>query len=366
MVNNIIEIRVTGKGTDLNPNAGSGGGSSGGLLAAGGKLGMIAGAAIGIFTILKDMLWVFKPIMTILKQIARTLGLFLQPIAELLFLLIRPLLDFIRPLAMLFRAMFMPVMGLLREYSAVMSHQMSSGDIAGATQTGFDMIGLALGGFFIALANVVGQVLISLIGNLLETLTNGLIDGIVLILNPLMVVIDKVFRTDLADALLDSAENLKNNVSASFKNGINSASEALHLGTSTMMQELVNIHTEKLTTLKRDINIIMPEIVEPQTEAARNTADSVSSSMMTMSDNTALATNSMRSTIQSNFSLFGGTNTIPGMFSSGLIKMRASVQVFTEDMEKYARRARSALSSAESAASRARSIEFNLIRIGSG
>jgi len=346
MSNYIIDVRVSG-GTDVSPSGSAKSGTgAGGLLEAGGKLGLIAGAAMAMLSVLKEMLWVFKPVQNLLKGIMRTLGLFLQPIAELLFLLVKPLLDFIRPLAMLFRAMMMPVMNILRQYSAVMSQQMASGDYAGATQTGVDMIGLALGGFFISMANVLGQVLISLVGNLLSTLATSLIDGLYTLVRPLL----DVFLGDAAMAKIDaSVASLNDKITTGFDNGIAFASQALTNGTGVMMDGLVGYYTAKLETLKSTIEIgAQAGIVAPLENVVTNTADSIAVQTSNLQVNTNSSLNLMQTDVNTMMGL-NSSGSIPNQFQGGLTIMKTAINVFVDDAVDAGNKIASALRKAQSA-----------------
>jgi len=341
----IIDVRVSG-GTDVSPGGGSSTGTgAGGLLEAGGKLGVIAGAAMAMLSVLKDILWVFKPVQNLLKGIARTLGLFLQPIAELLFLLVKPLLDFIRPLALLFRAMMMPVMNLLRQYSSTMSQQMASGDYAGATQTGVDMIGLALGGFFISMANTIGQVLIGVVGNLLSTLATSLIDGLYTLIRPLL----DVFLGDAAMAKIDaSVAMLNDKITTGFDNGIKFASEALTNGTTTMMDGLVGYYTTKLEELKSTVEIgAQTGIVAPLNNAVMNT----SASITTQTDNLQTTTSNSLNLMKTDVTNIMGTtlsSSVPSQFQGGLNIMQNAIGVFVDNAVEAGNKISSILSSARS------------------
>jgi hypothetical protein len=357
---NIIEIKVSG-GTSVTGGTSGGSGGGSGLLGAGGKLGILAGAAMLTVSLLKEMIWSVKPVLNLLKGIARTLGVFLEPIASLLFLLIKPLLDFIRPLALIFRAMMAPVMGLLRQFSAVMSQQMASGDTSGAMSTGLDMITLGLSGFFIAFANVSGNLLISAIGGVLETMTLGLIDAVTGMMYPVLLVFDRIFRTDLAGALLASAELLKTDVSLAFQDGISYAQNALTEGTQTMMNGLVEIYTNKLTALQETVETNLPLAVNPLEETLPNTLASVGTAVGTLQTDTTKSLTTMSGDITTYMNTTT-TGSIPVMFNDGLKYMEQSVNSFATAAVLAGNKIESALRSAEKA--RKNSIQIGLINIG--
>ncbi len=364
MTSSIIEIRVAGTGTDISPRGGSGGGG-GGLLAVGGKLGLIAGAAMAVVSILKDMLWVFKPVQALLKMIARTLGLFLEPIAQFATALLQPILAFIRPMALLFRAMMAPVMGLVREYSGVMSAQIGSGDMLGAAQTGTKMVTLMLGGFFISLGQVIGDMLITSIGGAFKGFTFALIDLAVMLISPITILLDKFIPgvNGMTDALMNSAEDLKTGVANTFDEGIEYAKEALRTGTNTMMEGWINTFEKDLEKLKNTIEIKTPEAIDPFEKVLTNTGASVAIQAQNLQYNVSDSMGNMEKKV--NLTL-GSTNylSIPNIFNRSMDSLTNSLLTFTRNSEDYARRIRSALSTAESAASSARSIEFNLLKIG--
>jgi len=356
----IIEVRVAGTGTDVNPGGSSGSSGSSGLLGAGSKLGILAGAAMAVVGLLKDMLWVFKPVLNVLKMIARTLGLFLEPIAQLLFLLIQPLLAFLKPLTMLFRAMMAPVMNLLRQQSAVMSQQMGAGDYIGASQTGIDMIGLAMGGFFIAMADVIGTMLINIVGNLLKTLSISLIEGLYTLIRPLL----DVFLGNKAMSVIDeSVTTFTDSLSTSFGDGITYATESLHTGTNEMMNALIGYYTTKLAETKTTIETDFPGVIAPFTDVITNTAESVPGQVTIMETNINTALKGI-STDTTTYMTAGGSSSIPSTFSSGLQLMELSMQVFAESTVEYGTKIANALSSAQSSASKARAVQIGLINIG--
>jgi hypothetical protein len=357
---NIIEIKVTNGTSITGGTKGGSGGTGGGMLGASTGLAKLIGLTQIMHELLKELLWAFKPVINILKGIARTLGTFLEPIASLLFLLIKPLLDFIRPLAMIFRAMMAPVMGLLRQFSAVMSHQMASGDTSGAMSTGLDMITLGLSGFFIAFANVAGNLLISAIGGILETMTTGLIDFIVLMMVPITSMIDRIFRTDLTGALLDSAESLKTDVSLAFQEGISYAQGALTECTQTMMNGLVEIYTNKLTSLQETVETNLPLAVDPLEETLPNTLASVGTAVGTLQTDTNTALTTMNEDITTYMNTTT-TGSIPVMFSDGLKYMEDSVNSFATAAVLAGKKISSALRSAEKA--KKSTIQIGLINI---
>lgn len=357
---NIIEIKVT-NGTSITGGTTGGSGGGGGLLGASTGLAKLIGLTQIMHELLKELLWAFKPVINILKGIARTLGVFLEPIAQMLFLIIKPLLDFIRPLAMIFRAMMAPVMGLLRQFSAVMSQQMASGDFSGAASTGLDMVTLGLSGFFIAFANVSGNLLISAIGGVLETMTLGLIDAVTGMMYPVLLVFDRIFRTDLAGALLDSAESLKTDVSLAFQDGISYAQGALTDGTQTMMDGLVEIYSNKLLALQETVETNLPLAVDPLTDTLPNSLASVGTAVGTLQTDTTKSLTTMSGDITTYMNTTT-TGSIPVMFNDGLKYMEQSVNSFATAAVIAGNKISSALKSAENA--RKNSIQIGLINIG--
>lgn len=362
MSNYIIDVRISG-GTDVSPSGGSTRGMGlGGIAGASAQLGLIAGGTMAIVGLLKDMLWVFKPILNLIKGITRTLGLFLQPIAELLFLLVKPLLDFVRPLALLFRAMMMPVMSLLRQYSGVLTAQVASGDNAGAMTTGLDMITLALSGVFVSLAGVIGDVFLGAMQGMLVGVSDFMIGLVSNMLLPVFALIDKVFKTSLVDNLLISTNALKTTVSDSIKGTFDKVRDNLRDGTTIMMDGLVSKYSTKLEDLKGTIIIGSEDgIITPFTDVVETVSENISLETMNLTTNTKATLSDMRYNVEH---VMSGNNSIPSVFKSGLNQLSFDLNVFVSDAEEMGRRIKSALSSAQSSVFEINALGKNIIRIG--
>lgn len=338
---NIIEVRVVTGGTSLNPSKGSDG-SAGSMIGAGAGLAKLIGVTEIMHTLLKDLLSSFKPVLTLLRTIVKLLGEFLRPIAEFAIALLQPFLAFLKPMVMLFRALMAPVMHLLRQFSNVMTSQVASGDYTGAAATGVDMIGLMLGGFFISMANVLGTMLINIIGNLLSTLATGIVTGLYTLIRPIL----DIFLNDSQLAKIDAkvaAINLT--IEGLFDTGIASATTALQDGTDKMMGALVGHYTDKLETLKSNTELLMPKIVKPYEDTATSTEASVSKTMTTLDTNVKTATTHMTTNMNNAFNTVG-LFSIPSKFGTGLSSMLTATSEFTTSMEGYATRIKAALASA--------------------
>ena len=271
----VLRILPTGGtgigGTTPKGSSAAGGGMLGGLGKMVGILGVIGIAVQFIMGFVKDVFAVFKPVMAIIKSMARMIGTFLQPIAEIMIILIRPLLDLIRPLVIIFKSMMAPVMSLIREFSAVMNQQMASGDTGGAMATGVNIIGLALGGMLIAAADVIGTMLIDVIGGLLSLVTQTLVTNIGGILATLV----GIFSKSKAEKIRQNILDLNAGIATTFKAGTDYAKEVLHTGTGIMMDALITKFEEKLTDIKSTLppsfsNTLDLSIVKPTEEVYAN------------------------------------------------------------------------------------------------
>jgi hypothetical protein len=236
---------------------------------------------------------------------------------------------------------------MMREYSNVMTAQIAGGDTQGAMQTGTDMVGLALGGFFIALADIVGTMLINVLGSLLSTVTTGLIDLVTILLVPLFGTIDALFRTNLVGQLLESADNLKTNVAASFEEGIAYATDALHNGSQIMMEGLIDIHRTNLDNLKETVGVTFPEAIQPFNDVIANTSESTAVQVQDMQTKTNTSLTTMGSDVDNYMDLFGNKS-IPATFAGGLGTMKRAMDDFATAAQQAGSRISSALRSAQS------------------
>jgi hypothetical protein len=182
-------------------------------------------------------------------------------------------------------------------------------------------------------------------------------------MHPVISLFDKIFKTDLADALLVSAENLKNNVSIAFQDGMAYATNALQSGTQIMMDGLIGFYTTKLETLKSNTEILMPGIVKPFEDTLTNTTASVSGTMTTLDSNVKTATTNMTNNVNNAFSEVG-IFSIPSKFGKGLSTMQIATSNFTDSMETYAQRIKSALSSAQREEKKIRVLGVTVATIG--
>jgi len=362
MVSNIIEIRVAGKGTDVNPSSGKSSSASmgGGLVGLGAGIGALVGFASITTELLKSLLFAFEPVLSILKGIMKTLGLFLAPIAEFAIAILQPFLSFLRPIVLLFRAMMAPVMNLIRGFSNIMSSQMASEDLTGALATGSNIITLMLGGLFISFADVLGTMLIQGIGFAIESISSLFIDLVFGLFRPLLGLIP-IIGDDLQAGWDVLKEDIKGGLHSSIQTGVNFATQSLHNGTQTMMEGLVNIYTDKLTTLQGEVNTIMPTVVSPITDTLTNTSASVGNTMTGLQNNT----NSALTTIDSDVGTYLGNGTTSGTIPQ---RFNSALQVMGQDMDAFAKRAGEAGTKIRNALNNAKvsfnNLQFNLVKIG--
>lgn len=206
MANDKLTLEIVTKSSASGTGGDTGGAIGGGTKGkTGGTLGALS-KLIAVVGVVVNLLWSFKPVITLLSQLAKMIGLFLQPIAETLLLIIKPIMTMLKPIVMAFRNMMAPFMDIIRQASILMNKQAAAGDTGGMAKTGNFMMRTIMKPFFMIMANIFGKMLFI---DGAKMLKNTLIDMISLALEGLFGVIDKLFGTDLVAQLEVSTENLK-------------------------------------------------------------------------------------------------------------------------------------------------------------
>jgi len=158
-----------------------------------GVLGMIGKLAI-IGKLLTDMLYVFKPVLSMLSQIAKLIGMFLQPIAEVMVILLRPILILLRPILMVFRLMMQPFMKLIRQAGVDMAQAAAEGNTGAVMAFGNFIIGTLIKPLVLILANELGKVLLDGIGLLSKVIVDALITVVTALLMVVTVPLDLIIN----------------------------------------------------------------------------------------------------------------------------------------------------------------------------
>jgi hypothetical protein len=224
-----------------------------------GAVKSIAGLGIlvaGVLSLLKEMFWSIKPVLSVISAIAKTIGMFLQPIAETFTLLLIPILTLLRPIVLAFNVMLAPFMSLIREMGALANQQAAAGDTGGLMQTSSLMLQTIFGGFFIVMADIVGTIIFDLADSIGTLLITAFYDMGILFASA----IDSVFGTNLAEGL----EQNKQDSLDILHNGIDALKTTLHTGTETMLNDLYTNMSTKLTELgstlpqQMELNIVKP------------------------------------------------------------------------------------------------------------
>jgi len=175
--------------------AGTGGGESTGAGVSGkgslGVLGVIGKLAI-MGKLLTDMLYVFKPVLSVLGQIAKMIGQFLQPIAEVMIILLRPILILLRPVLMAFKIMLQPFMKLINRAGADMAQAAAAGNTGAVGALGGFVIGTIFKPLILILSNELGKVLLDAIGFLAKLLLGVLVVVVTAFLLPITGALDAV------------------------------------------------------------------------------------------------------------------------------------------------------------------------------
>jgi len=312
-----------------------------GLLSGMGKLvglgTIITGGIQTALSVLSSIFDAFRPVLSVLQAIGKTLSVFLQPIAEMLTYLLEPLLNVLTPMSLMFNALMGPVMNLVRQYSNVMNQQIAAGDTKGATTTSMDMISLMFSGFFLSLADVLGKMLINIIGNLLKTTTNGIITFV----EEIMVGIASIFSKKEADKIRKNADDLKYALGSSIDDSITTTQSTLDTGIAVMMDGLISTHQEKLDKIKDnmpsyintslDVGVVQPiEGVMSDTKASmpitisdsldKGVGQPMKNAFISMRDNTA------------DYFDDKNNNSINTKFKNGLDNISASMSDFVNDI----------------------------------
>jgi hypothetical protein len=333
-----------GFGADqVSPNGGSSQASrSGGMLGGIGKLvglgSIIAGGIQAGLSVLSSIFDAFKPVLSVLQAIGKTLSVFLQPIAEMLTYLLQPLLDVLTPMSLMFNALMGPVMNLVREYSNVMSQQVASGDTQGAASTSMNMISLIFQGFFLSLADVVGKIIIDTVGNLLKKTTTGIIS----VIEEVMVGVVSIFSKSKAEEIRQNAADLKLAIGMSFDESIEKTKTTLTDGVSIMMEDLITSHEEKLNKIKDNMpstinNSLDIGVVQPIEGTMSNTKASMPIVIEDTLDKGVgqpmkEAFRSMRNDIEDYFD-DRSDKSINSKFRKGLDSIRNDMDDFVDDIE---------------------------------
>ena len=280
-----------------------GGSSSLGILGIIGKLALVG-------KLLMDMFYVFKPVLNILSQIAKMLGMFLQPIAEVMVILLRPILILLRPILMAFRLMMQPFMKLIQQAGMDMAQAAATGDTKAVGAFGSFIVGTLFKPLFLIMANELGKVLLDAIGFLSKVIVDALIYVVTsllmvitvpldLIINLIKLIVKGVLQlakaivsivpgwlmgndrkteiTDwltktidsidpsqlsITDALLGSAKDLVSTVNTTIDTGIQNWKETMDASLQTNLANMALNQSEKLTELENKFSIGLTTAVE--------------------------------------------------------------------------------------------------------
>jgi hypothetical protein len=353
-----LEIIPKNLKESISSSPATGGKGGGSLLGSLGKLGVIAGIAVSVLSVLKDMLWVFKPVKKLLSGIIKTLGAFLQPIAEVMQLVLRPILIMMKPMLLFFRTMMAPFMQIVQEMGALAASQAAQGNMSGAMQISNEMVSMIIAPFTVALSSTLGSALFDIAGMIGENFITVMYDSMAVI----GAVIDNIFGTNLQETLIAK----KDETLLVLNNGIDILKETLADGTATIMESMRQDSLDRLAELKDKFPSQMSGAVEePMTEVINNTRASVTN-QETGLPATERAFKKGITTINSDtFNYMSSGGKTPNEYMKGLKTMLTATKFFTEDTENYADRIKSAYNKARSAAREARDIQIGLVNIGS-
>ena len=265
----------------------SAGGSEGSSTSSGSKKGGILGAIGGIakmgigvmalVTIAKDMLYVFKPVLSVISGITKMLGQFLQPIAEVLTIMLMPILQLLRPILEVFKSMMAPFMDLIRRLGVISRQQAAEGDTSGLMQTNALLLQAVFGPLFTVLASIVGNQLFDFAGLIGGFLIDGLYDVMII----LGATIDSIFGTDLVTKLNEQRDNAK----LALTSGIAILKDTLNNGIGIMLEDMHTNLTTKINTLgatlpaQLDLNVVKPfeDLVDKLSAAVKRKSSGSSS-----------------------------------------------------------------------------------------
>jgi len=274
----VIKIIPEGSGDISTPAGGGGNGGIGDLIGVLGTAAAGIGALVAIFG--DAVSSVLKPIMGILKGIARILVEFLRPIVDVLVILFRPVLALLRPFLKTFQVMMRPFIALARELSAISTQQIAAGDVSGARSTALEAASIILAPFAIAFGSVMSQMIV-------EAFTTGLGFIADLVLIP----IQSLFELINFQKGVDAVQAARDNIDRDLANISDTINEVINNKTMDILNNLESNARETVAQIKNDMDMQM------------------------------------------------GTNgKIVNTFGSGLDSMEDATEVFTERMERLASR----------------------------
>ncbi|NCD00108.1 MAG: hypothetical protein EOL95_10460 [Bacteroidia bacterium] len=248
---------MTGASGDASSIAGGTGKSTGK-----GVLGVLGKLAAGI-AVITNILWAFKPILKLMGQFLKMIGVMLQPLAETITLMLRPILILMRPIVQSFYTMLQPFMDLIRSASQMANQQASSGDIGGLITTSTFMLETILKPFVILLANTFGKLIFIEGAKLIKNL---LIEMVTNLLAPTFAVIDALFKTDLVNSLMISKETLIKNSDAA----LNEWGQKMDESTADVLETMYMTQANKLATLEAGFKSgLQTALVDPVADAVK-------------------------------------------------------------------------------------------------
>jgi hypothetical protein len=205
MADEKVTLEIVTKSSASGIGSDGGGSSIGGKGGGAGGVAMLLGKVAAIAKIVTDIFWAFKPVISVISQMMKMIGLFLQPIAEAIILIIRPLMEMLKPVVLIFKTMMAPFMNIVRQASSLMSKQGGSGDFSGMMQTGLFIMQTVLSPMILILANIFGKMIFVEGGKMIK---NVIINLVADVMGLLFGAIDKIFGTDLKGLLEESRANL--------------------------------------------------------------------------------------------------------------------------------------------------------------
>lgn len=234
-------IKLIPEGSSVSQTGG--GQSSGGISGLG--LGLAAGGGMGIalevINLLKDaLLDVLSPVVNLLKGLLKLVAELLRPIAEVLIMIIKPVFEMLRPLISMFKTFMQPFMQIARQYSAMVSAQMATGDTTGAISTSMEGIKTLLMPFAVSFASVTSQFLVEILGGALNALIQSILSGLQ------MVVGSMGFPGAVA-----AIEQLKVNVQDGISTTTNVINDRIIELTVNILKNMQETSQEKLDTFKK-------------------------------------------------------------------------------------------------------------------